>query len=263
VRDSNPRPPACKAGTGGFGRFHVLRPVSRNASVHTGLRWLAEVCARCARKRVCARFLSRPLAATSGGRVHREESERALCPPSDSRLLRPEPRRAVAGRLAHQSRCAGRNELDHDIHERDAAFVPDDVRAAPWFEELRPGRKYARRTRGVVSLVEGRGSGLDGHKARLGVAVPAESPARLNRDLYYMEVRQSRRLELCLPVAALGFGIDLQWTLTYCPLTSEGSGLECKPAPVPPRSRALRQPKRLQEALDDVAADLPPEAPSL
>ena len=43
---------------------------------------------------------------------------------------------AIAGaRLGDQPRCAGRNELEHDIHEGLDAFVPDDVHVAGWFEE--------------------------------------------------------------------------------------------------------------------------------
>jgi hypothetical protein len=47
---------------------------------------------------------------------------------------------AVAGAgLADQSRCAGRNELHHDIHQGNAALVPDNVHVAGWFEGARPG----------------------------------------------------------------------------------------------------------------------------
>src|SRR6266511_1717076 len=117
---------------------------------------------------------------------------------------------AVAGaRLADQSRRAGRNELYHDVHQVDTAFVPDDVHIPGWFEETRPGRNHVRRAGRVVTLVEGRGAGLDDHKARPQVAVPAQSPAGLNRDLYDMDVGQALRLDLCLPVAAHGVGLDL------------------------------------------------------
>src|SRR5262245_20036036 len=82
---------------------------------------------------------------------------------------------AIAGaRLRDQPRRPGRNELDHDIHQWHAAFVPDDVHVVGWFEEGRPSRNHVWRTSGVITLVEGRGSGLDDDKARPQVSVPAE-----------------------------------------------------------------------------------------
>src|SRR4030095_4456280 len=117
---------------------------------------------------------------------------------------------AVAGiRLADQSRCAVRNELDDDVHQGDIALVSDDVHVAGRFEEARPGREYVGRTGRVVAVVDGRGSRLDDHKTPARVAVAANCPARLNVDRHDVWARPPLRLDLRLPLADLGFGIDL------------------------------------------------------
>src|SRR6476619_7381788 len=73
---------------------------------------------------------------------------------------------AVAGAgLADQSRCTGRNELHHDIHQGNAALVPDDVNVALRLEGCLPRLEHVRRARGIVAVVEGRCALLDDHEA--------------------------------------------------------------------------------------------------
>src|SRR5215210_1386637 len=89
-----------------------------------------------------------------------------------------------------------RNELDHDIHQVLALLVPEGVHPPGWFEEARAGRNLVRRAGGVVTLVEGRGAGLDDHEARPPVAVPAAGSARRDRHLEHVEVRHALGLDL-------------------------------------------------------------------
>ena len=67
MRDSNPRPPACKAEFGLSERFGLLPSASRKQTVHAGLGPLRGASLRIDPKGVCDRFLSRTLAASRRG----------------------------------------------------------------------------------------------------------------------------------------------------------------------------------------------------
>ena len=113
-------------------------------------------------------------------------------------------------RFADGPRRAGRHELNHDIHQGfRRAFISDHVHVAGWLEEGLPSRNHLRCAGGVLSLVEARGARFDHHKAQAWMAVPAEPAAGLNRDLYNVEVRDSRGLDLCFPVVNFGIGVDV------------------------------------------------------
>src|SRR4029453_18410286 len=129
-------------------------------------------------------------------------------PPSSASPQRSEG--AVAGvRLVGAPLCPGRNQLHRDVHEGLAGFVPAVVPVAGWFEKARPGRQEMWRAGGIVREVIGRGAGRDDEKARPWVAVPAERPARINRDLYDVEIRHALGLDLGLPLTVDGLGLDL------------------------------------------------------
>jgi hypothetical protein len=113
-------------------------------------------------------------------------------------------------RFADGSRRAVRDELNHDIHQRFCcALISHHVHVAGWLEEGGPGWNYSRCAGGVVSFIEARGARFDDHKTQAWMTVPAEPAARLNRDLYDVEVRHPLGHEPCSPLVDLGEGLDV------------------------------------------------------